>query len=306
MYIPRVRTECRNVPATPDPPKARTAHSTSRMNWIEQEPQRRWSSTVSLIRLMPTVGRRSMTGLAAGRPRQACSQTTPGSVKRHARPTGHSTAAVPEHTHAQTSSISIRTVARCRATEGLWGSPNRVRNNHGQTHASRLIANHCHPPRPRPLPLRMAARSGTDCSRRAPLASTRRIGGPPPRDTPSPSVSRCHGVNRDDMLHNTVGGDFDAHWVALLCSSSIPAATSPLAIRQRIAVRPYTKPIPSRVRSTRPRPSAAITTVQISQRRRWAAHDVTAKQGALAAYRRALRNPAAPRLLITADPGSRD
>lgn len=94
--------------------------------------------------------------------------------------------------------------------------------------------------------------------------------------------------------------------LSLLCSRSTPAATSPLAIRQRVAVRPYTQPIPSRVRSTRPRPSAAITTVQISQRRRWAAHDVTAKQGALAAYRRALRNPAAPRLLITADPRSQD
>jgi hypothetical protein len=77
------------------------------------------------------------------------------------------------------------------------------------------------------------------------------------------------------MLHNTLGGDLDAHWVALLCSSSTAAATSPLAIRQRVAVRPYTQPIPSRVRSTRPaigpdhdRPDIAAKTLGRTRRDR--------------------------------------
>jgi len=98
-----------------------------------------------------------MTGLAAGRPRQACNQTTPdpSNDTRDQRDIPQQQCLSPHthrHTDTQTRSISIRTVAGCRAQgpEGLWGSPNRVRNNDGQTHASRLVANHRHPPRPRP------------------------------------------------------------------------------------------------------------------------------------------------------------
>jgi hypothetical protein len=154
VYIPRVRTVCRNVPATPDPPKAHTAHSTSRMNWIELE----LVATVELDSLLDPLdadcGRGSMLGLAAGRPRQACTEPhqDPSNDTRDQRDIPQERPSACRRTDTQTRSISIRTVVGCRAQgpEGLWGSPNRVRNNHGQTHASQLVANHRHPPRPRP------------------------------------------------------------------------------------------------------------------------------------------------------------
>lgn len=84
------------------------------------------------------------------------------------------------------------------------------------------------------------------------------------------------------MRHITLGGDFDAHWVVRVVRRSAPVreeSARDSTARSGAAVRAAH---PSRVRSTRPRPSAAITTVQISRRRRWAAHAVTPKQGALA------------------------
>lgn len=69
------------------------------------------------------------------------------------------------------------------------------------------------------------------------------------------------------MLHNTVGGDFDAPGLSLLCSSSTPSADESARDSPRVTGAAVDTPIPSRVKSMRPCPSAPITTLQIAQRK---------------------------------------
>jgi len=93
------------------------------------------------------------------------------------------------------------------------------------------------------------------------------------------------------MLHNTVGGDFDAHWVALLCSSSTAAGDESARdspARSGAAVH-TAHPLAREIDAT-----ATIGSDHDPQRRRWAAHDVTAKQGALARIPTCATQPGCP------------
>ena len=235
MYIPRVRAVCRNVPATPDPPKAHAAHSTSRMNWIELE----LVATVELDSLLDPfdadcwaaqhdrIGRRTARASMHQPPRYPSNDTRDqtGYSAEHGR------AAMvrpdPDWSHAP---------AARAGSEGLWRTPPLARNKRGQTRHESAVANRRRPTAAVSLPLRMAARNGAH--RFAPRSLTIE---PPHRRPATPGdASRrptcCHLVDPRQHAPHHLDGNSGAHGLPLFCARRTPAATGPLAIRPRVSV----------------------------------------------------------------------
>lgn len=188
-----------------------------------------------------------MTGLAAGRPRQACTKPAqdPSNDTRDRRD-------IPQQqSRVRRRAESVHpTPDRCEApsadtaAEDLWRSPTGARYNRGQTNAIRLVANQRRTTAAASLPLHMAARNGTDRSRRAPRHRTGAS------DTATPRLilairymlSRCEPKTTCVMSRSAA--TLMRTGLSALCSAAHPSARSPLAIRQRVAVRPYAQPIP--------------------------------------------------------------
>ena len=236
MYIPRVRTVCRNVPATPDPPKAHTAHSTSRMNWIELE----LVATVELDSLLDPldadygaaqhdrIGRRTAT--------TSMHQTTPGSVKRHARPTGHSAAASLSPRARRNRSIPIRIVARQPPPAPALRASGDHRLVRAITAARPpqvgLSPISAAPPQPRPCRCVWLPAAALIVRAALPDHRTGASGTQSPRDASSPSGFTLSPLNpRRHAPQHRSAATLTRTGLSLLCSRSAP----PRRVRSRFA-----------------------------------------------------------------------
>lgn len=175
-------------------------------------------------------------------------QSTPGSVKRHARPTGTFRCSSPR-VRRRAESVHP-TPDRCQApsadtaAEGLWRSPTGARNNRGRTHTIRLVANQ----------RRTTAAASCRCVWLPATALIVRPALPRHRtgasDAATPRLilairymlSRCEP--KTTCVQSRSAATLTRTGLSALCGVAHPSARGPLAIRQRVAVRPYARPIP--------------------------------------------------------------
>lgn len=218
------------------------------MNWIKQE----LVATVELDSLLDPLdadyGRRSMIGLAARRPQQACTnpRQDPSNDTRDQRE--HSAAAVPEYVAAQNRFIPLRIVARHRPPT----PPLRACGDHRPVREitaarpTRFGLSPISAALPRPRPCRCVWLPATALIVRAALPRHRTGAS----DTATPRLilairymlSRCEP--KTTCVISRSAATLTRTGLSALCAIAHPSARSPLAIRQRVAVRPYAQPIP--------------------------------------------------------------